>query len=220
MGQRRILCAFIALTLPVLYGAQAQSNAGTCTKPSDGEIAALFDRWSTSLATLHPDRVLKNYSATAMLLPLASHAVRRGDAEIRDYFVYFLQRQPRASVAERTVRADCNLASDTGVYALTMKSRQGPGTETLRVRYSFIYEKRGDDWRIVHEHASVSPEKGTPDRIALVNADPLATDAAGPKAVAGFVKRASARRRPSGEPARVSPRDIPWRASAPEIEAR
>lgn len=40
-----------------------------CVKVSESDVAALFDRWNASLATLDPDKVAENYGSNAVLLP-------------------------------------------------------------------------------------------------------------------------------------------------------
>ena len=126
----------------------------------------------------------------------SSQTTRAGTAEIRDYYVYFLQREPRVSVETRTIRLSCGLASDAGIYVLYAKTRAGRD-ETFRVRYSFIYEERNGQWLIVHEHASLGPDLGSPDRVVLAPADPFASQGERPKAVAGFVRRTTMKRRPA-----------------------
>lgn len=47
-----------------------------CAKVSENDVAALFDRWNTSLATLDPDKVMGNYGPNAVLLPTLSNRPR------------------------------------------------------------------------------------------------------------------------------------------------
>jgi hypothetical protein len=51
-----------------------------CVKVSESGVAALFDRWNTSLATLDPDKVMENYGPNAVLLPTLSNKPRTKDA--------------------------------------------------------------------------------------------------------------------------------------------
>ena len=80
-----------ATTLPV----QAKDTRA-CTKTSAQEIAALFDRWNASLATLDPDKMAALYTPEAVLLPTLSNKPRTNHEEIREYFVHFLEKKPQA----------------------------------------------------------------------------------------------------------------------------
>ena len=82
-----------ATTLPV----QAEVTM-TCTKTSAQEIAALFDRWNASLATLDPDKMAALYAPDAVLLPTVSNKPRTNHEEIRDYFVHFLEKKPQGKI--------------------------------------------------------------------------------------------------------------------------
>jgi uncharacterized protein (TIGR02246 family) len=174
-----------------------QANAASCSPPTEPDVAAMFARWNAALETVHPDRVARLYAPDALMLPLAAHGARKGAAEIRDYYVYFLQREPKVSVETRSIRRDCNIVTDAGVYELKAKTRAGK-PETFKVRYSFTWQKQDQGWLIVHEHASIGPDKGTPDRSVVGAIDPLApaetSSLAKPAVkptVAGYVRRAS-----------------------------
>lgn len=184
----------LALVAGLLITAPRASEA-SCAPPTEADVAEMFGRWSAALETVHPDRVLRLYAPDALMLPLAAHGARKGMAEIRDYYVYFLQREPKVSVETRSIRADCSVATDAGVYLLKARTRAGKA-EAFKVRYSLTWQKQDQGWLIVQEHASIGPDKGTPDRSAIGPVDPLAVPAPivaaasiKPK-VAGFVRRA------------------------------
>lgn len=52
----------------------AASAAIACHSTSEAEIAALFDRWNSSLRTGDPHEVSKNYADRSLLLPAGSAA--------------------------------------------------------------------------------------------------------------------------------------------------
>lgn len=122
---------------------------------SEAEIAALFERWNASLATGNPDDVAANYAVDAILLPTVSNKVRHNHAEIRDYFVHFLEKKPRGKIVERNIRFPApNVAIDSGLYVFDTTGGQVPA------RYTFVYRKtQGNDWLIVEHHSSAMPEK-------------------------------------------------------------
>jgi uncharacterized protein (TIGR02246 family) len=125
-----------------------------CQAVNETDIAALFDRWNRSLATLDPDQVTANYAPDGVLLPTVSNIPRTNHAEIRDYFVHFLEKTPQGHIDRRIVKIGCNLALDMGIYTFTFK-----GGQTVQARYTYVYEYRGGKWLIAHHHSSAMPEK-------------------------------------------------------------
>jgi len=65
---------------------------------------------------------------------------------------------PRAVIDTRTIRIGCNTASDVGTYTFTLSGKTPGTTETVKARYSFVYEWRDGRWLIVHHHSSMMPE--------------------------------------------------------------
>ena len=118
------------------------------------DVVALFNTWNSALVTLDPDTVTALYADNAVLLPTVSNRVRHDHAEIRDYFVGFLQKSPQGVIDESNV----NVLSDThatnsGVYTFTF----GDGS-TVTARFSYLYVATTDGWKILQHHSSAMPE--------------------------------------------------------------
>jgi uncharacterized protein (TIGR02246 family) len=135
---------------------QAQRHCPTVTRP---EVAALFDRWNNSLQTGDPNIVTQNYARNAVLLPTVSNQVRRNHEEIQDYFVDFLQLQPVGRIDHRNIRLFCGVAIDSGVY--TFQLTNNGQTEEVQARFTFVYNRVGDQWLIAEHHSSAMPEMET-----------------------------------------------------------
>lgn len=146
------LCT-IALALAAL-SSSAQAADGLCIRVTDREIAALFDRWNASLATLDPDRVTANYARDGVLLPTVSNQPRTNHAEIRAYFVKFLEKGPQGTIDRRVIKLGCNMAHDVGTYTFRMKDGR-----RVAARYTYVYEYRDGQWLIAHHHSSAMPEQ-------------------------------------------------------------
>ena len=128
--------------------------------PASGrrEIAALFDRWNRSLATLDPDKVLAHYAPDAILLPTLSNQPRTNHAELRDYFAVFLARKPQGKIDQRTIRIEGSTAWDAGIYTFTLHGVDGKVTKA-QARFTFIYKRQpGGGWLIALHHSSLMPE--------------------------------------------------------------
>ncbi|WP_292511127.1 SgcJ/EcaC family oxidoreductase [Methylobacterium sp.] len=155
-----VLATLASVLLGVGSGtAEAQAPATmACATIGEPEVAQLFERWNAALKTKDPDAVTRIYAPDAVLLPTVSNRPRSNSAEIRAYFVEFLQKDPQGRIDSRTVRIGCNTAFDVGTYTFTLKGKEPGTTEQVPARYSFVYEYRHGQWVIVHHHSSVMPE--------------------------------------------------------------
>lgn len=127
--------------------------AQSCVMPTEDEVAQLFERWNTSLATGDPAKVAANYLDNAVLLPTVSNEMRTDIQTIEAYFVDFLDKQPQGVIDQRVITRGCNSASDVGIYTFTFK-----GGEQVQARYSYIYDYINGQWLIRHHHSSAMPE--------------------------------------------------------------
>jgi uncharacterized protein (TIGR02246 family) len=118
------------------------------------DITGLFDTWNAALLTGDPDQVTELYADDAVLLPTVSNKVRHNHAEIRDYFVGFLAKQPTGALNESNTRSlTDDLASNAGVYTFTF----GDGSATT-ARFSYLYRRDDTGWKIIEHHSSAMPE--------------------------------------------------------------
>ena len=121
---------------------------------NEQQVIALFGDWNDALATGDPDVVTNMYAEDAVLLPTVSNQVRHNHAEIRDYFVAFLAKQPQGVITESNARVlSDTLATNAGVYVFTF----GDGS-TVSARFNYTYELRGGAWKIIQHHSSAMPE--------------------------------------------------------------
>jgi uncharacterized protein (TIGR02246 family) len=128
-------------------------------KPGKRQIAALFDGWNAALRTGDPEVVADRYAKDAVLLPTVSNKVRTDRAGIVDYFEHFLAGKPVGKKIETHINIlDGNSAIDTGVYAFTLTDHETGEKRVVEARYTYEYEKRGGQWKIVNHHSSAMPE--------------------------------------------------------------
>lgn len=146
--KRHLLAAFVSALLATPALAE---ECAPITKP---QVEQLFDRWTSSLATLDPEKVVENYTPDAVLLPTLSNKPRLTQDERRDYFVSFLKKHPYGEIDSRTIKLGCNEALDTGNYTFTLKD----GSK-VPARYTLTYEFKDGKWLISSHHSSAMPEK-------------------------------------------------------------
>ena len=138
----------------VTVATSVHAKSEVCRAASEKQIAALFERWNTSLQTGDPKKVVANYSARSILLPTVSNKPRLTAEEKEDYFEHFLQRKPVGTIDSRIIEIDCNSAIDAGLY--TFKFADG---SEVKARFTFTYKWNGKQWLISSHHSSAMPEK-------------------------------------------------------------
>jgi uncharacterized protein (TIGR02246 family) len=162
---RALTVAVLALALAqALAGCAADHTAsnnassaqtGSCKVATEGEIAALFDRWNQSLQTGDPHKVVANYAPRSILLATVSSKPRLTVADKEDYFQHFLQDRPSGKIDMRFVDSACNSAVDAGLYTFTF-ARTGV---VVKARYTYTYRWDGTQWLITSHHSSAMPDK-------------------------------------------------------------
>ncbi|NUS76244.1 MAG: SgcJ/EcaC family oxidoreductase [Streptomyces sp.] len=128
-------------------------------KPAKAEIAALFDGWNAALRTGDAETVADRYAKDAVLLPTVSNKVRTDRAGIVDYFEHFLQNKPVGKKIETHINVlDKDSALDAGTYRFTLTDKATGEKKVVKARYTYEYEKRNGEWKIVNHHSSAMPE--------------------------------------------------------------
>lgn len=147
----------LALSACAPQTAKEAPEVATAALPTEAEITANFDAWKAALATKDPKVVTALFSPDAVLEPTVSNQIRDTPEEVEAYFVDFLKKSPTPTINERYVRIlDENTAIDAGLwtFALTTDGK----TSDVTARYSFVWEKKDDAWKIQLLHSSVLPE--------------------------------------------------------------
>ncbi len=119
-------------------------------------IESLFDRWNETLQSGDAARVAALYADDAILLPTVSNQVRHNHAEIADYFVTFLKKKPFGRIDESNVRAFGDIAINSGGYTFALT--QDGVVSDVRCRFTFVYRREGEGWKIIEHHSSQMPE--------------------------------------------------------------
>lgn len=120
------------------------------------EIAELFNDWNFALQSLDAAKVGALYAEDAVLLPTVSNEIRKTPAAIQDYFVRFLKKKPRGRIIQQNIRLFDTLAINSGIYTFDL-TIDGNDAQLL-CRYTFVYRKEPQGWKIIEHHSSVMPE--------------------------------------------------------------
>lgn len=128
-----------------------------CVTLTGPQVTALFNLWNSALATLDSNNVVARYTDSAVLLATVADDSKVGKQEIKGYFDKFLLNKPQGVILESYPLADCNTATDMGIYEFTM----GTDGSKVRARYSYLYDYDNvtKTWKIAHHHSSMLPEQ-------------------------------------------------------------
>jgi len=127
------------------------------TQDPDPFILGLFDRWNRALQSGDPNAVAACYDPGAVLLPTVSNEPRRTPAAIAEYFAHFLKLHPVGRIVDATVHRLCpDAAVFSGLYTFEV---DGPGGRVdVPARFTFVYQRSPEGWRILEHHSSGMPE--------------------------------------------------------------
>lgn len=129
------------------------------SKPTEKQVAALFDKWNAALRTGDPEKVADLYASDAVLLPTLSDKVRTDRAGRVDYFEHFLANKPSGKKIETHINVlDSDSVLDAGIYQFSLTDHDTGRKSVVKARYTYEWEKRNGEWKIVNHHSSAMPE--------------------------------------------------------------
>lgn len=144
----------LAIAMLALTGCAQNDDS----RPTEQQIAALFDEWNAALAEGDADAVADLYAADGVLLPTLSPVVRANRAQITEYFAKdFLPKKPQGTITESHIRIlDDESAAHSGNYRFTITEKNG-SKSSVSARFTYVYEKIDGRWLIVEHHSSAAP---------------------------------------------------------------
>lgn len=135
----------------------ANAHETAICQPATKKLAEeLFNKWNDALQTGSAKQVAALYADNAVLLPTVSNLPRTTPSEIEDYFNHFLEKKPFGIIKQRNIKQGCNKLTDAGIYDFEVMSNGKK--EVVPARYTFVYEYKNNQWKIVHHHSSMMPE--------------------------------------------------------------
>lgn len=138
----------------------------------EGAIRAAMDAWARAVHDKDVDAVMKLYAddfvGYDMIAPLAHRGAAAYRKVFQDWFAAIegpIEQEPR----DVRIAAGGEVAFAHGLFRMRSRSRKG-GDNDYWIRVTIGLRKRGADWKIVHEHASVPFDMKT--RKALLDIKP------------------------------------------------
>ena len=119
----------------------------------DGSTASeLLQKWTSAIKNGDPKQVTSLYHEDGILLGTFSSKERVGHELILEYFEGLLKSPVEVQIVSEHPHVFESFAVNSGLYNFITDSK------TINARFSFVYQKGNDGWKIVSHHSSVMPE--------------------------------------------------------------
>ena len=119
---------------------------------SDSIASELLQKWTNTIKDGDVHQVVNLYHDNAILLGTFSNKERVGHGLILEYFENLLKAPVEVEIVSEHPIVFESVAVNSGLYNFITKGK------TINARFSFVYQKDNDDWKITSHHSSVVPE--------------------------------------------------------------
>ena len=127
---------------------------------SDLIASQLLQKWVSAIKGGDANQVANLYRDDAMLLGTFSNKERIGRGLILEYFENLLKSPVEVEIVSNHHVYESIVDDEEGVSCAANSGFYNFVTEgkTINARFSFVYQKGNDGWKIVSHHSSVMPE--------------------------------------------------------------
>tara|TARA_B100001250_G_C19613124_1_gene705885 strand:- start:47 stop:409 length:363 start_codon:yes stop_codon:yes gene_type:complete len=113
--------------------------------------------WITLVSSQDMEGVVNLYAEDGLLLGTFSDEIRVGKGKIKEYFQFFLSKNPIASVIDSKLHIiDDNSFTVNGFYDFEVDASNGQ-REIAHARFTFVFRKDTESFKILSHHSSVMP---------------------------------------------------------------
>jgi len=112
----------------------------------------MLDTWVEKIRTNDPKQVAALYHDDGLLLGTFSDIERKGSSLILEYFENLLKSEVDVEIVTQNKHETDSLITNSGLYNFIVDGK------TVNARFSFVFVKTGNDWKILSHHSSVLPE--------------------------------------------------------------
>jgi uncharacterized protein (TIGR02246 family) len=118
---------------------------------------ANFEKWNQALTTGDAQTVAALYTKDATFLPTVSGEFKKGQEGASEYFVHFLEKDPIGTIAEDALQ---QIGEEAYIHSGIYNFELGPqdARTIVAARFTYVWQKEGDEWMIAHHHSSVRPQ--------------------------------------------------------------
>ena len=119
---------------------------------SDPIASELLQKWVAAIKSGDPKQVTNLYHDDGILLGTFSNKQRVGHDLILEYFENLMKSPVDVEIVSEHPHDFESAAVNSGLYNFVTNGK------TINARFSFVYNKDNDEWKIVSHHSSVMPE--------------------------------------------------------------
>ena len=147
-----VISTCLLVAAPSLASAQAAPTR-------EQQAYQVVQDWATALDSHDVNRIVAKYADPPDVLFFGTKAtiLATTTAEIRNYFVHFVEEEPAVSLCEhKTIKISDKAFLFAGFYDFNLKT--GP----VYARYTFLMLNFPGGWRIAHHHSAAQPAGAQP----------------------------------------------------------
>ena len=111
----------------------------------------MLETWVSKIRTNDPSQVVSLYHDDGLLLGTFSDIERKGHDLILEYFENLLKSKVDVEIVTQQKHETESLVTNSGLYNFIVDGK------TVNARFSFVFIKTGNDWKILSHHSSVLP---------------------------------------------------------------
>ena len=119
---------------------------------SDSIASELLQKWTSAVKDGDANQVVSLYHDDGILLGTFSNKERVGHELILEYFENLLKSPVEVEIVSEHPIVFESVAVNSGLYNFVTNDK------TINARFSFVYKKNNDGWKIISHHSSVMPE--------------------------------------------------------------
>ncbi len=112
----------------------------------------MIEAWVEKIRTNDPKQVASLYHDDGLLLGTFSDIERKGHELILAYFENLLKSKVDVEVVTQHKHETDSITVNSGLYNFIVDGK------TVNARFSFVFIKSEDEWKILSHHSSVLPE--------------------------------------------------------------
>ena len=109
--------------------------------------------WIENIKSNDANKVADLYHEKGLLLGTFSNIERKGQSLILDYFNKLLKSQVDVEIITKHEYKSESIATASGLYNFILNGQK------IKARFSFVFLKTKEKWRILSHHSSVLPKK-------------------------------------------------------------
>lgn len=116
-----------------------------------------FFVWIEALKTKDPKKVANLYHDELSFLPTVSNEFKKGQPGAEEYFIHFLQKNPKGSLVKDEIKVlTAEIYLHSGFYDFEIEDK---GEKIIvEARFSFLWILDNGEWKIIHHHSSEKPK--------------------------------------------------------------